>query len=305
MDWTLSDIPDLSNKVIVITGANSGIGLEAAKILAEKGAEIVLACRSISKGEHAREAIQQKSPQARTRVMELDLADLSSVSRFAGNLTQDYEKLDVLINNAGVMAPPFARTADGFESQFGTNHLGHFALTGQLLRLLEASGDGRVVVVSSIAHRVGRIAFSNLNAERRYSRWPAYAQSKLANLMFAQELQRRLAESGSSVRAVAVHPGYSATNLQRHMLAGGLFNGLVAQSQEQGCLPTVRGATDPSLSGGEYLGPHGWLELRGRPTPARIAPAARDRSKSVRLWDVSQQLVGLEYLDSPGHSVPL
>ena len=297
MSWDLDSISDQAGKRILITGANSGIGFEAARELAARGAEVIMACRSQEKGKAALEAIQAAVPDANLTLMSLDLASLDSVSRFAEEFRSRYDRLDVLINNAGVMAPPLTRTADGFEMQFGTNHLGHFALTGQLLPLLEAAGAGRVVVVSSVAHRFGKINFSNLNAEKRYLRWPAYSQSKLANLMFAKELQRRLQAQGSRVIAVAVHPGYSDTNLQRHTPGGAIMN-RIAQSQLEGAMPTLYAATEAGISGGEYIGPDGWMELKGRPRKAYVAPKARDAAAAARLWDVSEDLTRVRYLSA-------
>lgn len=297
LQWDIHQVPNLDGKRVLITGANSGIGFEAAGILAGKGAEVVLACRSEDKGKAAMAALQQSYPGARLQFMQLDLASLESIATFADAFSKQYSTLDILINNAGVMAPPLGRTADGFEMQFGTNHLGHFALTGRLLPLLEAAGQGRVVVVSSLAHRVGRINFNNLNAEQRYLRWPAYGQSKLANLLFAKELQRRLASKGSTVKAVAVHPGYSSTNLQRHTPGGALMN-KIAQTQQQGCLPTVCGATSTQLKGGEYLGPDGWMEVKGHPKLAYEAKVARDKAVAKKLWEVSEELTSVRFLSA-------
>ncbi|MDX1695036.1 MAG: oxidoreductase [Ketobacteraceae bacterium] len=297
MGWELDSIKDQTGKRVLITGANSGIGFEAARVLAGKGAEVILACRNPEKGESALADIRQDYPQSQVSLMTLDLASLASIEQFANDFKTRYDRLDILINNAGVMAPPFTRTADGFELQFGTNHLGHFALTGHLLPLLEAADAGRIVVVSSLAHRFGKLSFSNLNGEKRYLRWPAYAQSKLANLVFAQELQRRLDQAGSSVIAVAVHPGYSATNLQRHTPGGALMN-KIAQSQLEGAMPTLYAATEPGISGGEYIGPDGWLEIKGRPRKARVAAKARDPQTAARLWDVSESLTQVQYLSA-------
>lgn len=297
MGWSIEQIGNQSGKRVLITGANSGIGFEAAKVLAGKGAEVVLACRNLDKGEAAVQALKGACPDASVALFQLDLASLDSVKIFSDAFKEAYSSLDVLINNAGVMAPPFAKTKDGFEMQFGTNHLGHFALTGQLLPLLEASDQGRVVVVSSLAHRVGKIDFDNLNSEKRYMRWPAYGQSKLANLMFAKELQRRLDKAGSKVLAAAVHPGYSATNLQRYT-PGGVIMNKIAQSQLDGALPTLYAATDAAIQGGEYIGPDGWLEVKGRPKPAYVAAKANNEKVASRLWDVSEALTKVNYLSA-------
>jgi NAD(P)-dependent dehydrogenase (short-subunit alcohol dehydrogenase family) len=248
--WTASDLPRLDGRVAVITGANSGLGLVAARQLARAGADVVLACRDISKGQAALAGFG--ADQDRGTVESLDLADLQSVRDFAGRIQARHDQLDLLINNAGVMAPPRRLTADGFESQIGTNHLGHFALTGLLLPSLLAAGEGRVVTVSSGVHRIGRIAFDDLQGERRYRRWPAYGQSKLANLLFCFELARRSEDAGAALRSLAAHPGYSATNLQFAGPVGldaklmRVSNRLLAQSAEMGALPSSGCARRPA-----------------------------------------------------------
>lgn len=298
MHWSVENIPNLQGKRVLITGANSGIGLEAAKVFAAKGAQVILACRNAEKGTQAMEIIKQATPQANLKLMNLDLSSLDSVRSFCDDFKKEYNHLDILVNNAGVMAPPYAKTQDGFESQFGTNHLGHFTLTALLLPLLEQSEAGRVVVVSSVAHRVGKIRFNDLNWEKRYSRWLAYGQSKLANLMFAKELQRRLTANGSKVIAVAVHPGYSSTNLQRHIFGGNLMNALISQSQEKGALPTLCAATHEGLKGGEYIGPDGFMEMKGKPDFAYSAPLSNDESVAKKLWEVSEQMTQEAFLSA-------
>ncbi|OUS23662.1 short-chain dehydrogenase [Gammaproteobacteria bacterium 45_16_T64] len=295
MNWNIDQISNLDAKTVLITGANSGIGLEAAKILASKGAEVILACRNPTKGKAALETVQALSSSDSASLMELDLASLESIRAFTAKFSKKYSKLDILINNAGIMAPPFATTNDGFESQFGTNHLGHFALTGQLLPLLEAADFSRVVVLSSVMHRMGKINLENLNAEKYYQKWIAYGQSKLANLMFAKELQRRLEQAGSNVMAVAAHPGYSATNLTQHTVIGTMMK-KVAQPQDKGCLPTLFAATSNSIAGGDYIGPDGWMEIKGNPQIAYVAPKANNLHVASRLWDVSQEMTGIRYL---------
>jgi len=283
--WTAADIPDQSGRIVVVTGANSGLGLVTARVLAARGAHVVLACRDVGRAEDV-------APPGDVRVRRLDLADLASVRAFADALPGE---VDVLVNNAGVMAVPHRRTIDGFELQFGTNHLGHFALTGLLLDRIR----DRVVTVSSVLHRIGRIALDDLNWERRrYLRWPAYGQSKLANLLFTYELNRRLTASGSPVRAYAAHPGYANTNLQSHtesvlghVLA--LGNRVIAQSAELGTLPTLYAATAPNLPGGTYVGPGGLLEHRGPPKVVGSARAARDPKVAAILWDRSERLTGV------------
>jgi len=287
MKWTTEDMRPQDGRTFVVTGANSGIGLEAARALGAAGAHVVVACRDTSKGEHAVAELDGDFD-----VRRLDLADLASVRAFASELEGD---VDVLINNAGVMAVPRAKTADGFEMQLGTNHLGHFALTGLLL---DRVGD-RVVTVSSGAHRFGRMNFGDLMSERHYQRWLAYGQSKLANLLFMQELQRRLAESGSSLRSVAAHPGYAATNLQFHTQSiqdqlMGLGNKLFAQSAAMGALPTLYAATE-DIPGGAYVGPDGLAEQRGHPHLVGMSGAARNEDSARKLWERSEELTGVTY----------
>ena len=299
--WTAERIPDQHGRTALVTGANSGLGLVTARELARKGATVVLACRNLEKGEGARIQCESQVPDAQLELEELDLASLASVREFAERFRAEHEGLDLLINNAGVMAPPRRSTADGFELQFGTNHLGHFALTGLLIGEMEGREDARVVTLSSGAHRMGRIAFDNLGGDRHYFRWRAYGQSKLANLMFALELDRRLRAAGSSIKSLAAHPGYAATNLQFAGPPGPdaafmrLTNRLLAQSEEMGALPTLYAATEPGLEGGTFSGPDGFLEQRGH--PKRVAPsgAARDEQVARRLWEVSEEMTGVRF----------
>jgi NAD(P)-dependent dehydrogenase (short-subunit alcohol dehydrogenase family) len=297
--WTAADMPDLSGRAAVVTGANSGLGRATAWELARHGAKVVIAARNTGKGEEAVAQIQADVPGAELRVEELDLADLDSVRAFAERLEE--ERLDLLINNAGVMAPPRRTTKDGFESQFGTNHLGHFALTGQLLPRLLAAPAPRVVTLTSGAHRIGRINFSNLQGERRYVAWLAYAQSKLANLMFALELQRRATAAGTALESMAAHPGYAATNLQfaaprlPDRIVMSVTNRLIAQSAEMGALPTLYAATVPDLPGGTFVGPDGFVEQRGHPKIVTGAGRAYDEDAAARLWEVSEELTGVRY----------
>jgi NAD(P)-dependent dehydrogenase (short-subunit alcohol dehydrogenase family) len=292
-DWTAAEIPDQSGRRVIVTGANSGIGLIAARELARAGASVVMAVRNVSKGEEALRAVPGDA-----QIRELDLADLDSVRAFAAGVS---EPVDLLINNAGVMAPPRRLTKDGFESQFGTNHLGHFALTGLLLARLLAAPDPRVVTVSSGAHRIGKINFDDLQGERRYFSWGAYGQSKLANLMFCFELQRRAAEAGTELRSMAAHPGYARTNLQfaappiyeRALMT--VTNLLLAQSAEMGALPTLYAATVEDLPGGSFIGPDGFMEQRGHPHIVTAAGKAYDEDAWRRLWEVSEQLTGVRY----------
>lgn len=302
--WSLDRVPDLSGRIIIITGANSGIGYEAARALAQRHAEVILACRSLEKGEAAADRIRSETPAVRLEVMPLDLADLASIRTFSDAFRATKARLDTLINNAGVMALPRRTTRDGFEMQLGTNHLGHFALTGQLLDLLLATPRSRVVNVSSIAHKFGTIRFDDLQGQKRYQKWGAYGQSKLANLLFTYELDRRLKEAGSDTISVACHPGWAATNLQQagpRMSGSTLMqtlsawgNALLAQDAAAGALPTVFAAVEP-LPGGEYIGPTRMMGWHGPPAVVEPASKARDAKVAARLWDESERLTGIHY----------
>jgi NAD(P)-dependent dehydrogenase (short-subunit alcohol dehydrogenase family) len=291
--WGLADLPDQRGRTVIVTGGNSGLGAETVRALANAGARVLLACRDRAKGDAVARAVHGE-----VEVRELDLASLDSVRAFAAAVD---EPVDVLVNNAGVMAPPYGRTADGFETQIGTNHLGHFALTGLLLERVR----DRVVTLASNAHRLGRIRFDDLQSERRYGPWTAYNQSKLANVLFMLELQRRLAAAGSSVRSVGAHPGYADTNLQyagpalAKTTVGGpatrFANRFVAQSAAAGTLPTLYAATVPDLAGGSYVGPRGPAELRGAPKVVKPRANARDPEVAARLWSVSEQLTGVTF----------
>jgi NAD(P)-dependent dehydrogenase (short-subunit alcohol dehydrogenase family) len=298
--WTADRVPDQGGRIAVVTGANSGLGLVTARELARKGALVVLACRNMEKGRAALAEVAAAASGPEPELEELDLASLASVRSFAERFSAKHDGLDLLINNAGVMASPRRLTADGFELHFGTNHLGHFALTGLLLPLMKGREDARVITLSSNAHKTVRgIAFDNLNGDRRYFRWNAYGQSKLANLLFALELDRRLRARGSTVKSLAAHPGYATTNLQS--AAAPLFdrmvmkvsNAVVGQSAEMGALPVLYAATEPGLEGGTYAGPDGIGEHRGHPKIVQPNRAARDEDTARRLWDVSEDLTGV------------
>jgi NAD(P)-dependent dehydrogenase (short-subunit alcohol dehydrogenase family) len=301
--WTAEQIPDQSGRTAIVTGANSGLGLSTARELARHGAKVVLACRNTEKGAAAMREIESSVPGALVELAELDLGSLASVEAFAGAFRASHGAagLDLMINNAGVMAPPRRETADGFELQLGTNLLGHFALTGRLIGLMEGRGDARVVTLSSNAHKMGRINFDDLQCERGYRRWSAYGQSKLADLMFALELDRRLRATGSSIRSVAAHPGYAATNLQTaaapavDRLVMRVTNLVMAQSADMGALPTLYAATYPGLEGGSYVGPDGIGEFRGHPHVASPNRAARDEQVATRLWQVSEELTSVRF----------
>lgn len=292
-------IPAQDGRVALITGANSGLGLETARALSRHGATVVLACRSRQRAEQARQALLAEAGAA-IDLLDLDLADLHSVAMAVSEVTRRYGRLDLLINNAGVMAPPRLLTRDGFELQFGTNHLGHFALTLGLLPLLRVQPGARVVTVSSGAQYFGRIAFDDLQAERRYDRWQAYAQSKLANVIFALELQRRCQAAASQLISLAAHPGLARTNLQPTSLTlnGSRWEAFayrcidpLFQSAAMGALPQLHAATAAEVSPGAQYGPDGWGGLRGWPTRVRIAPAALDPAIGARLWQRSEALV--------------
>ncbi len=303
--WTARDIPDQAGRTAVVTGANSGLGEVVARELARAGATVILACRDTAKAEGVARSIEAESPAADLSVEELDLASLASVREAARRISSGNQGVDLLVNNAGVMASPRRQTADGFEMQFGINHLGHFALTGLLLGELDGREGARVVTVSSTAHKFGRISFGNLQGESRYFRWLAYGQSKLANLLFALELERRLRAAGSGVSSLAAHPGYAATNLQsaappaldRVVLS--VANRVFAQSAEMGALPILYAATRSHLQGGLFVGPDGFEEQRGYPKLMRPTGAARNEESARRLWEVSGELTGVSYLSAP------
>ncbi|MDI5961459.1 oxidoreductase [Streptomyces sp. SL13] len=302
MGWNETDIPDQSGRTAVVTGANSGIGYCAARGLARRGARVLLACRSERRGQAAAERLRAEVPGARTAYRHLDLSDLTSVRDFAGDFEGD--RLDLLVNNAGVMGVPYGRTADGFETQFGVNHLGHFALTGLLLPKLLATAGARVVTVSSALHALADIDPGDLNSEHGYRRWIAYGRSKTANLLFTHELSRRLAAAGSTVVAAAAHPGYADTNLiaagaapeNRALLVrlGRISNRLVAQPAAAGALPTLYAATAAGVRPDDFVGPRlqGW---RGAPARSWRAPWTRDDAAAERLWTASQTMTGVGF----------
>jgi NAD(P)-dependent dehydrogenase (short-subunit alcohol dehydrogenase family) len=301
-NWTFNNIPNLTGKTVIITGGNSGLGFEAVKALSRNNGEVILASRSVERGEQAKEAIQSEYPQANIEVRELDLADIDSIKEFTSEFYKTHRKLDVLLNNAGVMWCPYNKTKDGFESQMGTNHLGHFALTGLLLDALKEAGNARVVTVSSMGHRNAELDLDNFMFEKGgYKPTLAYYNSKLANLHFTYELQRKFDEHELDIISVAAHPGGSATNLARHIekdlrfrLLKPLFY-LMAQSAAMGTLPQVRASVDPDVSGGEYHGPGGFNEMRGHPVLVQSSEASHDREAAKRLWEMSEELTNVTF----------
>jgi NAD(P)-dependent dehydrogenase (short-subunit alcohol dehydrogenase family) len=302
--WTAEQIPPQTGKTALVTGANSGIGYQAALELARHGAHVLLGCRSVAKGQDALARLLKAAPGASAEVVELDMASLASIRAFAAAFAARGNALDILVNNAGVMALPTRElTADGFERQFGTNHLGHFALTGLLMPALLKAAAPRVVTVASLAHRTGKIVFDNLQSEKKYVPWDAYNASKLANILFAKELQRRAQAAGSKLLSIPVHPGVATTSILENgpglkdvkarlvkLLAPFLF-----QSDEAGALPTLYAATSPDAKGGEYIGPDGFQAFKGYPTVEQPRPQALDEATGKKLWTVSEELTGVVY----------
>jgi len=297
--WTAADVPDQTGRVAIVTGANSGLGLDTATVLADKGAHVVLAVRNLDKGNQAADRIRAKNANAVVSLQELDLTSLDSVRKAADQLRADYPRIDLLINNAGVMYVPTRETTkDGFEIQFGTNHLGHFALTGQLLDNLLPVEGSRVVTVSSVGHRIlARIHFDDLQLERRYNRVESYGQSKLANLLFTYELQRRLAAKGTPTIAAAAHPGVADTELMRHLPAAipDFLWRPFSQPAARGALPILRAATDPKVEGGQYYGPDGIGEIQGHPKLVKSSAQSHNEDIQRRLWAVSEELTGVTF----------
>ena len=295
-NWTFDDIPNQSGRTAIVTGANTGIGFETARALVQSGADVTLACRNLDKARAALDRILSETPDGKARVEQLDLADLENVQAFAQRFADDNDRLDLLILNAGVMVPPESKTAQGFELQLGVNHLGHFALTGALLPLLQDTSGSRVVAVSSMAAAQGKIDFEDLHFEHRgYSPWPAYGQSKLANQLFVLELQRRLREAGSAVLVTAAHPGWTKTDLQRNSGLAGFLSPFLGMKAPRGALPTLRAATDLRATGGDYFGPNGFLQMRGYPERVEMVEQARNVDDARRLWEVSEDLTGVHF----------
>lgn len=302
--WTIEQIKRLDDKIAIVTGANSGLGIETAKALFQKGAFVILAVRSIDKGEEAKKwMISQSNVDANAgiEVMELDLGNLASIHKFAESYLRNHKKLDLLINNAGVMIPPYGKTADGFETQFGTNHLGHFALTGLLLPVLKRSKGSRVITLSSIAHRGAEISFDNLDGSNGYKAMKFYGQSKLANLYFAKALDEKFKDAHTNAKSMACHPGFSSTNLFRMGKKkqtpwyAKLLLPIFSQTAEMGALPTLYAATEESLHGGEFIGPDGKGNRKGYPALEKPHQSAENQEVMNQLWDVSEKLTGITY----------
>ena len=309
--WTPDDIGSQEGRTVLVTGANSGLGFHVAAEFARRGADVLLACRNAERGraalERLRAEVADSGVQASAEVVPLDVADLASVRRAASDVLHRRSSVDVLVNNAGVMVPPFGRTVDGFETQVGTNHLGHFAFTGLLLPALLAGGGARVVSVASVAHRVGRLNRLNYQSERSYQKWLAYGQSKLSNLLFAFELQRRASAVGAPLTAVGAHPGLSTTNLWQATpfdagsrvggVLSAVFGRAVGQPASQGAWPLERAASDPAVVGGEFFGPDGFGQWRGFPVPVQAAAHAYDTSDAAWLWARSVEWTGVDYAE--------
>jgi NAD(P)-dependent dehydrogenase (short-subunit alcohol dehydrogenase family) len=308
-DWNQSDIPDQGGRVAIVTGANSGIGLETARELARNGARVVLACRSEARANEALADIRTELPDAQIDFLALDLSDLDQVRVFAASVHERFDRLDLLINNAGVMIPPESQTKQGYELQFGVNHIGHFALTGLLLDLLLATDGARVVNVSSTAHRMGRVNFDDLDfAARGYKASAAYGQSKLANLLFSSELARKLEAAGSDVLVASAHPGWTQTNLQQHSTLFQRLNPFFGMQPIGGALPTLRAATDAGVEAGDYYGPSRFFEMWGAPKKVGRTKAAQSLADAERLWGISEQRSGVKFefgrargTESPGY----
>ena len=295
-NWNTQNIADQSNKTIIITGASSGLGMEASKVLSSKNATIIMAVRNTIKGKNVAEEIKKQNPNAKLEIREMDLSSLQSVNNFAEGVKSDYDKIDILINNAGIMTCPFDRTKDDFEIQMGTNHLGHFALTGLLMPLLHKAKNARIIVTSSIGHKMGNIDFTDINWEKRkYKTSQAYADSKLANLYFAYELVRKLQNEKSDIKVTASHPGWTRTNLQKHSWYMKALNPLFSQGPDQGVLPTLRAAFDANAKSGDYFGPSRFFEMHGNPVVVKSNEKSHNLEASKKLWEVSEQLTNIKY----------
>ncbi len=301
MRFNINEIPPQSGRIVIVTGANDGLGFQTTLALSKTGIKVAMACRNLEKANKAREEIIQQVPAANLELMHLDLSKLSSVHAFAEEYNQKHKSLDLLINNAGIMIPPYELTEDGFESQLGVNYLSHFLLTGILLPLLRETPGSRVVSLSSNAHKNGKIHFDDLQFSKKYSAFAAYSQSKLACLLFAKELQRKLDKSGSKVLSVAAHPGMSDTNLFKHVpkfvtaVFGKLIRSFMVQSPENGAKPSLYAALGSDIQGGDYIGPDGWQEWRGEPVKVKGTKLSEDKEVAKRLWEESEKLTGYKF----------
>ena len=293
--WKFEDIPDQTGKIAIVTGSNIGLGLEVAKALARKGAHVVMACRNMEKAEAARDKILEEFPDVSLEIIKLDLSDLSSVKEFVNDFKSKHNSLNMLCNNAGVMMTPYLKTADGFELQIGTNHLGHFALTGLLLDTLLKNENSRIVSMSSTGHKVGKINFDDLMFEKEYSRTKSYGQSKLANLLFVYELNRKLEAAGKTAISNASHPGWTRTNLQQNVLIFRLLNPLLSMKPPKGCLSMLYAATAPEAEGGAYYGPKGLTEVKGYPKKVESSERSHNLEDAKKLWEISEKLTGVKY----------
>ncbi len=293
-NWNTENIGDQSGKVAIVTGSSSGIGLETARVLANKNAQVIIAVRNLTKGHAAESKIKSQNANANIQVMELDLADLSSVASFSQAFKKQYTQLNYLVNNAGVMVPPKTKTTDGFELQFGTNHLGHFALTGHLVDVLKNTPNSRIINVSSMAHKGAKLNFDDLQWDNReYKKWYAYGDSKIANLYFTSQLGKKLIDT--TVKVTAAHPGWTATDLQRNTGLASFLNNFFAQTVDMGALPTLRALADDAASSDDYYGPKGFMEMRGFPVRVDRSDLAKNESIAEKLWTVSEQLTGVSY----------
>lgn len=301
-DFNLEEIKDLNNKIIIVTGANSGLGFEATKIFAEKGAKVIMACRSLKRGIKAKELILKDYKNADLVPMELDLGNLKSIKNFAENYKKAYQKIDILLNNAGVMTTPYEKTEDGFELQNGVNHLGHFALTAHLFDLIKNTKSSRIVNVSSLAHKQGKMDFDNYLFEKgSYKKMKSYAKSKLSNLLFTYELDRRIKEKGYDIKVLAAHPGVSSTDLGRYIQGKNSSNPFLkfaikfGQSPKQGCLPEVRASLDENAISGQYYGPSGFTQMKGSPVIVKSSKRSHNLNDAKKLWELSESLTQLKF----------
>lgn len=295
-NWSQQNIPDQKGKVVLITGATSGLGKEAAKVFAEKGATVIMPVRNTGKAKLVREEILKINPNASIDIRNLDLSSLNSVQLFAEEFSKSYNQLDILINNAGIMYCPYSKTQDGFEIQMGTNHLGPYALTSQLMPLLMKSAKSRIVNTASLAHLTGNIDFEDINWEnRKYKTMQAYADSKIANLYFHYALAKKLESQKNAPLVIAAHPGWTKTELDRHIGIVGIISSIIGQKAEKGVLPTLRAATDPDAKSGDYFGPDGFREMRGNPVKVKSNSMSLNVKKAEQLWTISEKLTGIKY----------